>query len=246
MLPITMAAGVFVTLSGFALGWALSGQKDRWAVALLGSHSFLTCVAAGQWSILALAAVWCPAIAGLLVAKPNVGAIALSSWSQIRRAVPRILLVAASLLILSFAMRPGWVSEWRSTLGTAPWQHAPMFYPGGVVALLALAKWRRPEARLIIAYTLIPQTPGPYTDLLLFAVPRGRWEMVGLALLSYVALPLSLWHPRSSVIARVDQYGAVSTLVMLLPCVLMVLLRPNRVDSAHVRSAPNDAPAAAT
>jgi len=132
------------------------------------------------------------------------------------------------LVLASFVVRPTWLAEWRAALGSAPFERAPIFYPGGFLAVAALLRWRRPEARYLLAYALIPQTPGPYTELLLFAIPRGRWEMLALSFLSYCTLPLANELPAlPTLLERLTRYGGISVIVLLLPCVAMVLRRPN-------------------
>jgi hypothetical protein len=59
--------------------------------------------------------------------------------------------------------------------------------PGGVLLLLALIRWRLPEARLLAALACVPQTVGLYETLPLFLIPRTRWQGYALAGSSYVA-----------------------------------------------------------
>ena len=225
VLPIRIAGGIFVAITGGLLGTALAKQPYRWRWILFASHSFIICVAAGQWTVLFLAASWLPAINLVGVVKPNVAAIAAARWRRMRDFRPTVL-GGLVLLALSFALRPSWLAEWRAALGSAPYEQAPLAYPFGWLALTALVRWRDPDARLLLAYTLIPQTPGPYTTLMLFAIPRSKWEAISLALLSYLAFAVYGFQSlRPTLLERTHLYGEISSLLMLLPCVAMILMR---------------------
>jgi hypothetical protein len=52
--------------------------------------------------------------------------------------------------------------------------------------LLALVRWRRPEARLLAALACVPQTSALNETLPLYLVARNRAQVAVLALLSYV------------------------------------------------------------
>ena len=227
-LPIRVAGSAFVAVGGLCLGCAIERRGDRSAYLILLSGAFINCVVSGQWSLLLLAALWLPAAGVVGVAKPNVVAIVASGWTRARDAVWAVG-GAVALVSASFALRPHWLGEWRQALGAAPWQHSPVLYPGGFLALAALVKWRRPEARVLAAYALIPQTPTSYSDLLLFAVPRGRLEFGLLAAVTYATAPLlrAIAPADTSMVTTVYRYGAVSAVLLMLPCVLMVLRRPN-------------------
>ena len=67
---------------------------------------------------------------------------------------------------------------------------APITRPGGVLVLLALLKWKRADARLLLALACVPHTTVPYETIPLFLIPqtwRQAWALWALALLAYVA-----------------------------------------------------------
>ncbi len=231
LLPIRLAGAVFIGLGGALLGYALALDAEetgtRWRYVLLMSESYIYCVAQGQFSLLFLAAALVPRLNVFAAIKPNVGAVAMvraRSWGDLRWPV----IVGVLLIVVSFAVRPSWVGEWRRALADAPYQHAPIATPLGFLALAVLVRWRRADARYALAFAMIPQTPGRYTDLLLFAIPRGKWQTVSLALLSFAVVPLYGLLPRLPTLPeRIGRHGAVSTAILLLPCVIMILRRPN-------------------
>ena len=61
----------------------------------------------------------------------------------------------------------------------------PLLYWGGPLMLLALLRWRRPEARLLAALSCVPHTPELYESLYLFLVPASMWQGALLAALNY-------------------------------------------------------------
>jgi hypothetical protein len=54
--------------------------------------------------------------------------------------------------------------------------------PGGFLLALAALRWRRPEARLLLAIAIAPQTIVPYDLVPLAVVPESRREVLLMAL----------------------------------------------------------------
>jgi hypothetical protein len=226
VVSVRAAGAVFVAVSGFALGGALEMMGERWRYLLVASRGFVASAALGQWSIVLLAAAWLPILGIVGSTKPNVALVSAARWSRRDFVIPA--LGSLVLIVVSFAIRPSWIGEWRTALSDAPYQRSPLFYPGGFLALAALVRWRRPEARCLVAYALIPQTPGPYTDFMLFTIPCGTWETALLALLSYAPFPiLNAMGPVNEHIELFPRYAGISNCVLVLPCVIMLLRRPN-------------------
>jgi hypothetical protein len=225
--------GLGAGLLAFALAW-----RRPWALLALGSFPALMAVASGQWSPLLTAGVVLAPLGGLLVCKPPIGlalgAYALSDRRWRAWAVPGGLL----LLALAFVWQPDWPARWvagmgrpaaptfgRSHLGT---YLAPVaLLPAGPLALIALLRWRRPEARLVAVLACVPQTLIGYEALPLLAlVPATAWEATGLAALSW-AIPLSLLAAPATFTDHFVAAGRIQTWAVFLPAVLLVLRRPN-------------------
>ena len=134
-----------------------------------------------------------PVAAGLLLAKPNIGAaLGLCEYAlpavPDRRRLAVACLSAGLMLALSFALFGGWVSAWAGAIhDTAFMRPAVLRWRfGGPLLLLALLRWRQPDARLLLALAAVPQTPGVWEGVALFLIARTTRQALWLAVLSYV------------------------------------------------------------
>jgi hypothetical protein len=214
MLFSAIAAALFV--------WVITGDAPYRLTAVL-SFSFLYAVAISQWSPLLIAAVLIPALGFLLAAKPTVG-LALwlyrPSWESI---VGGVLLV-----LLSLAVRPGWPLEWMQTFDAGTHIRAPILTRGGPLILLALFRWRRPEARLLVALACVPHTTLLYEALPLFLIPRSWKEALLLVVLNWATQTVVVvLQPYSSLADQARTSAMASVILLYIPCVVMVLRRRN-------------------
>jgi hypothetical protein len=230
-LPLNVATVLFTTLIGAAFAWALMAHGYT---PLFGFFSGALHLAAeeGQYSPLFAAAAVIPWLSLFLIAKPTIGAaifVARPSWW----AVSGALLFGA----IAFAIQPHWVHDWldavaRNNRQWAPQSpyRAPILFPGGVVALACLLRWRRPEARLVAALACVPQTTVLYEAVPLFLVPRTFLETTVLVVCSY----LQHWFGRffAAGVPTAQEHVTLSgrwlALSMYVPVTLMVLRRPNK------------------
>jgi hypothetical protein len=94
--------------------------------------------------------------------------------------------------------------------------------------LAALIKWRRPEARLLVAYALVPHTTVLYEALPAFIVPATWPQMLMLTVASDIAygIEATAIHAADAptLIARL---GMVTMVCVYLPALALVLRRPN-------------------
>jgi hypothetical protein len=175
-----------------------------------------------------------PALGIFFAAKPTVAAayfVARPSWWPI---VGGVVLVA-----IAFAVQPTWIADWRQAVewNSALWAHSPHFraivtVPGGVVALLALLRWRRPEARLVAALACVPLTPSPYETVPLFLVPRTAGEAALLSAASF-AVQFRLDAVTPTLVSDRAKFEVVARLlawVMYPLATAMVLRRRNEGD----------------
>jgi hypothetical protein len=228
-LPRPAAAGLFAALASAAFVWAATRRSLAPAV-VITSASAAVAAEAVQWSPLLGAAVGAPWLGVFLSAKPTIGlAVFVARPTRIAIAGSAVLILVALLL------EPTWPIEWLRavrhtsllTPGGTPYL-APIATPGGAFAVLALLRWRRPEARLVFALACVPQTPLLYETVPLFLVPSTITEGGALWLGSWlVALWVSLAGPFSADLPRFVASGKAIGWLLYLPCVVMLLRRPN-------------------
>jgi hypothetical protein len=195
------------------------------------SYAVREAAAAAQWSLLLSASFTLSPISFVLVAKPTIGAVFFL-------ARPRRLAIAGAIVLcaIAFAVQPTWVADWMHGVQRYVAQGAPhqpyrtiLSFPGGMLPLLCLARWRRPEARLLAAHVCVPITLMAYETVPLFLVPRTFWEaavLVGCSFaqhhLTLALTPVPWTHERMTATS-----GVLFVLFLYLPAMVMVLRRPN-------------------
>ena len=229
LLSSVAAAVLFAALASAAFVWAATRDSLAPAV-VITSASAAFAAETVQWSALLGAAFGVPWLGVFFSAKPTIG-LAIFAARPSRIAVAGcLLLLAISLLIL-----PTWPADWLAALqhtsvlasGGTPYL-SPIGTPGGAFASLMLLRWRRPEARLVFALACVPQTPLLYETVPLFLVPSSITEGGVLWLGSWLVV---LWvaiggHETSDSLRHIASGHAIGW-CLYLPCVLMILRRPN-------------------
>jgi hypothetical protein len=221
-MPERVAGPIFAGGSCALLAFAITARA-WWPLLIFLSGSLVSSVIVAQFSPLLVAAMLLPSLTWLGVLKPNIGLAMLAHRPSWKAAVTMIVIAGASL-----AVRPSWPREWIDTTRQSPFYFAPWRVMGGALVLLAVTRWRRPEARLLTVLALVPSAPIVYEALPLFLIPRTKLQMITLALLSdvmYLAMAnLSAQHETIAYYAR-----ARLAIVWLLyvPALIMVLRRPN-------------------
>jgi hypothetical protein len=225
--PFTLATPVaasmaFSGISAALLAWAFTRDASYRLIAFL-SFSFYYAAAISQWSPLLIAAALIPSLGFVFAVKPTIG---LALWLY----RPRWVAVAgcAALILLSFAVRPQWFGEWVGTFGAGAHIRGPITMLGGPLILLALLRWRRPEARLLVALACVPHTTLLYEALPLFLVPASWAQALLLLALNWAAeITVITLGPYNSLIERAKMNGVVSVTLLYIPCLIMILRRPN-------------------
>jgi hypothetical protein len=216
-----VALSVFSAASSAALALAVTRNSyDR--LPLFLSASFAHAAIMGQWSLILTAAFVYSSLSFIGAAKPNVGVAMLATSLSWRQAVAMLV-----FSVLSLAAMPSWPREWLAQLRHSPYHFAPVRAPGGFLLLLALLRWRRPEARLLAAMSIVPQSPFVYEALPLFLVSRKRFETYALVIGSDVALAVYALADRSDVAHFFRVNTLVMPIAMYVPALVMVLRRPN-------------------
>jgi hypothetical protein len=222
--PIETASGLFIGMGLACLAWALMRHGHAPLLGLF-SASVASAVNSVQWSpVLAAATVLTP-LGVLFAAKPTLG-IAMFVARPSRLAVISGLLIAAA----AFAVQPFWFVEWRMALTDQIGMTAFVLHPGGAFALLALLRWRRPEARMLAVLACVPVTPALYETVPLLLIPRRWWEASLFVLASYAVLA---WVQRvplrglSNFSAHMANSADAIALLLFPLATLIVLMRPN-------------------
>ena len=222
------AAFVGIGAALFVFAISRAGLHRIW---LCGSVGFIMALRFGQWSTWLTAAALLPMLSFLLPAKPNLGL-------PLVLAKPTRAMVFGSLaiLVLSLIVMPRWPLGWYATV-TGPFTQtvphpAPVTTFGGVGALVlvAILRWRRPEARLLMLMACVPQLPFWADQLPLATIAETRreviWSMLGGHLFF---IGWFLFAPKVIYYVPVMQpYALFGTYV---PALIMVLRRPNEGDS---------------
>lgn len=214
-----VAGTVFGGLSAalLAYGFLRGGLWRLWAFAGI---SFLLTLSLGQWGPLLMAGALLPGLGWALSLKPTIG-LALWIYRPSRAAIVGGLVLA--LVALLFV--PTWPLDWWRATQVEGGHPPPITRPFGWLALLALLRWRLPEARLLVAMACVPQALYFYDQLPLWLVP---WNAIGTLVLtagSWVA-----FHIAAADCPDVHYCGpsAAPWIVYLLylPATLLVLCRP--------------------
>jgi len=218
-LPPVLFHMIWSGLGGVALGLA---ARERPALApVLVSGAFFAAAGEGQWSPLLTAGAVLPWLAPLWIAKPSIGLALGVGWPH-RTAV----VGAVTLLALSFAVLPGWPAGWIAAVSGSP-HHAPVMRPGGFLLVLALIRWRQPEARFLTACALIPHMVGVYEAVPLFLCCRTKWQGYALAVLTHVAALGGSWlsHGAGSFPEAASRAWPMYLMLVYLPALVMVVRR---------------------
>lgn len=227
-----VAAVLFAAIASGAFVWAATRRSVAPAMVITSASAALASETV-QWSPLLGAAYGIPWLGVLLSAKPTIGfAIWVARPTRIAF-VGTLVLLAVSLVLL-----PSWPVDWirvlhqtsLATKGGTPYV-APIGTIGGVLTAALLLRWRRPEARLVLALACMPQTPLLYETMPLFLVPVTLTEGGVLWLGSWLAaFWLSHAGPYASSLAQYSDSAQVIGWCLYLPCTIMILRRPNTGD----------------
>jgi len=237
-LPAALVALPFARLSGAGAAAAFGGisaglltyglTEQSWGrLFILMSPPFVDVLFSGQWSTLLMAGALVPAVSWVAVCKPTVG-LAVFAYRPNRWA----LLGGAILLAVSFVVLPSWLSDWLDILrrdDLARWYMAPVALIGGPVLLLALLRWRRPEARYLLLISVTPHVLWFYTAFLVMLIAQTRREAQIMSLLSVAAWFGCSWWLAGRTFNAVGASFAGYWLLgfMFVPALVMVLHRPN-------------------
>lgn len=226
LVSVLTARAAFAAVSAALLAWAVT--KDGWfRLPIFISVSFLVTMELGQWSALYTAAYFLPILAAIGVAKPNFGGV-VTVAARANATIIAVITGGLLLLVISQLVQPGWHERWLENLRSAPHFIAPVQRRFGFLLLLLLLKWRRPEARWLLALSLVPQAPSFYDQLLLFVVCTTFRESLVLAASTVVLFFFVGFNtPQPDYLSWGRVVGSGTVWFCYLPALVMVLRRPN-------------------
>lgn len=132
-------------------------------------------------------------------------------------------------MIASLILLPSWPVEWLAAVGSSNNMEPPIVRFGGVLILLVLFRWRRPESWLVLSLACLPQSWGWYGALPLLLIPNTLHESLLLAAVATFGayLGASIIPELASADAFFGWVGSMIVLTMYVPAVLIILRRPN-------------------
>lgn len=183
-LPLARVCWFGTATACLAYAWA---RPPWWRLRGLVSGAFVWAAMGANWTPFLLAGVWLPALSLWWCCKPTTGTL---FWIRKAGAIPVV--GGAILVTISLVLRPRWPAEWLANIFHPGWGFAyhpiPATLPGGWLLLLALLRWRQPEARLVAAWSLVPSSVMPSELLLGFAVARTKREWMVVTIMSWVVI----------------------------------------------------------
>jgi hypothetical protein len=231
-LPPASAAALFMGVSSALLAWGLSSEGYQ-RFPLFMSVPYIWALTAGQFSPVITAGALLASVAWIAPIKPTIGLAAVafrpSKWTVIG---------CLAFVLLGFLFNPRWVFEWRAALPhrvpDVYW--SPATVVGGPLLLLAILRYKRPEARLLFTLALVPQLFLFYDQLLLWLIPRDWKESSVLSALSWLALYFGNkgFGANATTHDVVTAYSQPIMLLLFLPSLAMVLMRRNEGRSLRL------------
>lgn len=224
------ASVAFIGVSSFLFSYGMTRQSWH-LLPLLASEAFRQSVMAAQWTLVLTAALFLPWLAGLVAVKPQSGAAVLAATP--RKGLKAAAIGSVVLLLVSLALIPSWPADWLALIqGRTDHMRPRVLAPGGILVLLLLTRWRRPEAWLIITLACLPQTLASYSLLMLLTVASTFREAAALVLIStaggYADPYLVTGNPTPDELYRFLANVEVAT--AFLPATLLVMRRRNSGD----------------
>jgi hypothetical protein len=224
VMSLSAARVTFVALGGGLLGYLVAARRPSiWPIFL--SQPFRNAALATQWSPYLTATMLLPWLAPLAAAKPNI-ALALLAGARSRREVLWLVFGGLGVLAISLLVRPLWPWTWLDMLRGTQHFRPILLRPGGILMLIGLLRWRDPDARLLVALTVVPQTGIWYESLPAMLVARNTREAYFLTLTSVLAyIVRRVLGPLHTFVEESWLVGTLSLWGVLIPALVLVLRR---------------------
>lgn len=225
-LDVVTARSVFAAVSAGCFALLVSRLGYAHLAALL-SASLISAISLVQFTPLLACAALSPAFGWVLSCKPNMG-LAVLATARSNRWLAISMGLSAMMVVLSLAIQPAWPTQWLAAVREGEHFTPFVLRPGGALLLLALLRWRRPEARWLALLSLVPATPGVQEALILFTVPQSFRSILLLAIGTHCA---HFWVRPLEQYSSWTDYLNTEAMALLafvyLPSLIVILRRPN-------------------
>ena len=226
LFPPHFAVALFVASSLGIFGFALT-RDGYWRLPLLASFPVLWCIFSGQVVALVTAAILLPALWWLWPLKYTLGTAGAAYHLSARYVAIGLTVVGLTMIIWPWWPRD-WVAEFSDNNGS--YYGVPLLVPGGVLLLVTLLRWRRPEARLVAAMACVPQTMLFYDQLPLALAAntyrQALWVSIGSYAAPFIAIAIYGAAPIDMRVLAVRNAPLI-VVCYYAPVAILVLLRPN-------------------
>jgi hypothetical protein len=231
--PTHVAAVAFLALGIGIFAYAITA-RGWWGLLALASAPAVMTVMSVNWGFLLVSAALLPGLTWLAAVKPNLGLVALGYRWNWRSAAACIGFGALTLLAL-----PSWPLSWLTHLERQPVAHVPiLLWPFGALGLVGLLRWRTPEGRALLTYTLVPVSIVPSDHMMLWLIPRTGGEMIALTASSWLLLPVLLGFIPGADPVPPATIRLLSVVALIVPCAVIVWRQRNERAIPSASSAP--------
>lgn len=222
----TVGASLFLAVSVGLLAFCLTRNRDYKRLIIFLASPFLFVMVWAQWSPLIMASAFIPFLMPLVLIKPQI-TLPVALTNPTKRGVYACLFVLAASLVVY----PSWPFVWVSQIGQYQ-RFFPVLTPVGPLLLLALLRWRDPDARLLLLIAVFPQRHF-YDAFVACLIPKTRLELIGTVALSWGAFIWKTIHQKMAT----PEVALVSDLFFFLPMLVVILCRRRlNADDRPVRS----------
>jgi hypothetical protein len=221
--PAVVVDVLWTTLGSGCLAWALTSEQPfPPSLAMFVSTPFVLAIQASQWTPQLTAAALLPWGGWLFACKPTT-----ALWLFAYRPTWRHVITASMVMLISLALWPAWPFAWRAVLGRLA-VATPVTLPGGILVLMALLRWRRPEARMLATMAIVPHSTIIYETLPLFLIP-ATWIEAGILWIGTVVVVIlhDALGPYATAGEWLASSGRLIVWCVYLPALVMILRRPN-------------------
>jgi hypothetical protein len=225
-LPLVAARATIDAVGAGCLTYLVLG-RGVYLFPVLLSGAFRSALSLVQIAPLVACAALSPWFGWVIAYKPNAG-LAVLAAAPSRRWIVISCALSTALVLAALAVDPSWPMRWVEAVRANPHTRSMLVRPGGALLLLAAIRWRRPEARWLLATSLIPATASINAALpLLVLTPATFREALGLAILSHLVEFWGLWRAGSAY-ETIETSMAIAMLWGLyVPALAMIVRRPN-------------------